>query len=43
MTINTHNFVADKLVDIVEDKHKRMQLMVNSFTIFELFFLSPYF
>lgn len=43
MTINTHNFVADKLVDIVEDKHKRMQLMVNSFTIFELFFLTSLF
>lgn len=39
MTINAHNFVADKLIDIVEDKHKRMQLMVNSFTIFGLFFL----
>ncbi len=39
MTINAHNFVADKLVDIVEDKHRRMQLMVNSFTIFGLVFL----
>ncbi|MGO1298201.1 MAG: hypothetical protein ACTMIA_12980 [Vibrio sp.] len=43
MTINTHNFVADKLVDIVEDQHKRIQLMVNSFTIFELFFLTTLF
>lgn len=43
MTINTHNFVADKLVDIVEDKHKRMQLIVNSFTIFELLILTALF
>ncbi|MDG3084886.1 GGDEF domain-containing protein [Vibrio hannami] len=39
MTINAHDFVADKLINIVEDKHKRMQLMVNSFTIFGLIFL----
>jgi diguanylate cyclase (GGDEF)-like protein len=39
MTINAHNFVADKLVDIVEDKHRRMQLMVNSFTVFGIVFL----
>ncbi len=39
MTVNAHNFVADKLVDIVEDKHRRMQLMVNSFTVFGLVFL----
>ncbi|WP_375753060.1 diguanylate cyclase domain-containing protein [Vibrio sp. HN007] len=43
MTINAHNFVADKLVEIVQDKHRRIQMMVNSFTIFGLIFLTTLF
>ncbi len=39
MAINAHNFVAEKLVEVVKDRHRRQQLMVNSFTVFGLFFL----
>lgn len=39
MAINAHNFVAEKLVEVVKDKHRRQKLMVNSFTVFGLIFL----
>jgi diguanylate cyclase (GGDEF)-like protein len=39
MSKNAHNFIAEKLVEVVEDKHRRQQMMVNSFTVFGLVFL----
>ncbi|OIQ26616.1 GGDEF domain-containing protein [uncultured Vibrio sp.] len=39
MPLKTHNFIAEKLVEVVEDKHRRQRTMVNTFTAFGLIFL----
>ncbi|MEZ8823173.1 GGDEF domain-containing protein [Vibrio amylolyticus] len=39
MPLKTHNFIAEKLVEVVEDKHRRQRMMVNTFTAIGLIFL----
>ncbi|MCK6261836.1 diguanylate cyclase [Vibrio sp. ZSDE26] len=39
MPSRTHNFIAEKLVEVVEDKHRRQRMMVNTLTVLGLFFL----
>ncbi|WGW01622.1 GGDEF domain-containing protein [Vibrio sp. YMD68] len=40
MSLKTHNFVAEKLVEVVEDKHRRQRMMVNALTVLGLCFLT---
>ncbi|MGF1720569.1 GGDEF domain-containing protein [Vibrio kyushuensis] len=39
MPSRTHNFIAEKLVEVVEDKHRRQRMMVNTLTILGIAFL----
>ncbi|WP_428772411.1 GGDEF domain-containing protein [Vibrio sp.] len=39
MSINAHNFIVDKLAEVVKDKQRRQRMMVNAITVFGLVFL----
>ncbi|USD67942.1 GGDEF domain-containing protein [Vibrio sp. SCSIO 43136] len=40
MSHSSHSFIAEKLAEVVQDRQRRQDMMVNSLTIFGLLFLS---